>query len=75
MKTTLDRADFERVDRVAKRLYGSERGGTLEALLAANPGLSELALSQVGYLVRGTELEVPTEPAPEPNPALKRPWE
>lgn len=75
MKVTLDRVDWERLDRVAKRLYGSERGGTLEGLQAVNVGLSALAGSRSGYLARGTEIEVPTAPATVPNPALTRPWE
>lgn len=32
----------ERLDRIAKKLYGTEQGGTVEALLDANVGLAAL---------------------------------
>ena len=75
MRIVLDLADLERIDRLARRLYGSERGGTLEALLAANPGLAALALRNGCFLPRGTMIAVPLPTAPAPNPALTRPWE
>lgn len=74
MRTTID-LDWERVDRLARRLYGTERGGTLERLLAANPGLAARAIEQAGYLPRGTVVEVPLPAPAAPNPALTRPWE
>ena len=62
--------ETERLDRIAKALYGSERGGTIEALLNANPGLAAL-----GPLIpRGTRIDVPERPAP-PEPSLTRPWD
>ena len=75
MRLVLDLVDLERIDRLTKRLYGTERGGTLEALLAANPGLAALALRNGCFLPRGTQIEVPLPPASAPNPALTRPWE
>lgn len=30
----------ERIDRIARAIYGTELGGTVEALLDANPGLA-----------------------------------
>lgn len=63
--------DEERLDRVAKRLYGTERGGTVELLLAANPGLAEIG----PLLPRGTRIVVPQRPATKPNTAYTRPWE
>ncbi|WP_456013778.1 tail protein X [Methylorubrum populi] len=41
--------DQERIDRIAGKLYGTARGGTVEALLLANPGLA----AEGPYLVRG----------------------
>ena len=62
--------ETERLDRIAKALYGSEQGGTIEALLNANPGLAAL-----GPLIpRGTRIGVPERPAP-PEPSLTRPWD
>lgn len=61
--------DEERLDRIARALYGSEHGGTVEALYEANPGLAEHGV----LIPRGTTLRVP---APPPSPAgLVRPWE
>lgn len=63
--------DVERLDRIARTLFGSERGGTVEALLAANPGLAGL-----GFLLpRGTVVVVPVLPERRVDPALVRPWE
>ena len=45
----------ERLDRIAKALYGTERSGTVEALLAANPGLA----LQGAFIAPGTVLLVP----------------
>lgn len=66
--------DFERIDRLAKRLYGTEQDGTLEALLNANPGLAELALANGCYLPFGTLVNVPEKPVPEAA-KINRPWE
>lgn len=63
--------DEQRLDRVAKALYGSEQGGTVELLLAANPGLAWFG----PYLPRGTTITAPDRPEPKPNPAYTRPWE
>ena len=48
-------AGGERLDRIARALYGSERGGTVEALLDANPGIADLPV----ILPAGTVLAVP----------------
>lgn len=63
--------DVERLDRIARTLFGSERGGTVEALLAANPGLAGLGF----LLLRGTVVVVPVLPERRVDPALVRPWE
>lgn len=63
--------DEERVDRIARDLYGSERGGALERLLDANPGMARRG----PFLPRGTELDVPERPAVKPNPAFQRVWD
>lgn len=60
----------ERIDRFARRIYGSEQGGTVEALLDANPGLATVALAIPG----GTLIEVPDIDPQEAEPQL-RPWE
>ena len=75
MRITLDEAEWERIDRLALRLYGTERGGRVEALLAANPGLAALAARNAGFLPRGTVVSVPAPPRPAPNPAFVRPWQ
>lgn len=63
--------DQERIDRIAGRLYGTARGGTVEALLAANPGLA----AEGPYLARGRRIRVPLKPDKQPDAALTRPWE
>ncbi|UIY44158.1 tail protein X [Methylobacterium radiotolerans] len=75
MRITLDKADWERIDRLAKRLYETERGGTVELLLAANPGLAALALKNSGYLPRGLVINVPPAPVSTTNTSLTRPWQ
>lgn len=62
--------DEQRLDRVAEAIYGTETGGTVEALLAANPGLAALGL----FLPRRTIVQVPARPVPPPNPAYLRVW-
>ncbi|MGX1100271.1 tail protein X [Amorphus sp. MBR-141] len=62
--------DFERLDRIARALYGSEAGGVVEALLEATPGLADLGPS----IPRGTFIRVPEPPALVPS-TIVRPWE
>lgn len=66
----LVREETERLDRIARAIYGSERGGTVEALLDANPGLAALG----PQIPAGTWIAVP-EPPPAPDAELVRPWE
>lgn len=68
----VDAAD--RVDRIAKALYGTERGGTVEALLDANPGLAAHLVDSAAIVPEG---ELLTVPAVEARPAdrIVRPWE
>ncbi len=79
MRDVIDRDTFsedeERLDRAARRLYGSERSGSVERLLAGNPGLAALAIAGGGYLPRGTLITVLPRPQPAPNPAFTRAWE
>lgn len=63
--------DLERIDRIALLLYGTEREGTVELLLAANPGTSTIG----PFLPRGTVLVVPPRPPAKPNPNYQRPWD
>lgn len=60
----------ERLDRIARTIYQTERDGTVEALLDANPGLAAIA----SLVPRGTILKVPAKPAPKAS-TLTRPWE
>lgn len=64
-------ADEERIDRIAKAIYGTEQGGTVEALLAANPGLAALC----PLIPRNTKITVPAKAPPAPSAAYPRPWE
>ncbi|PWE52257.1 phage tail protein [Metarhizobium album] len=63
----------ERLDRIAKRLLQTERNGAVEALLAANPGLSAAAVN--GIVPEGTIIIAPPDfdPAPAVNQVLA--WE
>ena len=61
----------ERIDRLARRIYGTERGGTVEALLVANPGLVDLCPIIPGGTVIAHIPDVDLSPA---DPIVK-PWE
>lgn len=68
--TTVDRIytvrrDGERLDKIAKAELGSERTGTVEAILALNPGLAALG----PILPLGTAIKLP--PRPSTGPARK----
>lgn len=64
--------DEERLDRLAKAMLGSERGGGLEAVLEANPGLG----AGGPFAPFGTRLTVPaTVVAPDAPKGPQRPWE
>ena len=54
------REDNLRLDHVAREVYGAERGGGVEAMLAANRGLGALP----ALLPVGTEIATPILPAP-----------
>lgn len=47
----------ERLDRIAKKTLQTERQGTVEALLDANPGLA--ASMQAGLVPAGTVIRLP----------------
>lgn len=59
-----------RLDTIAKAIYGTERTGTVEALLSANPGLGALSL----MVPRGTVIAVPDRPVAA-SAGYTRPWE
>lgn len=64
----------ERLDRIAKKLMQTERQGTVEAILAANPGLA--ALSSSGAMVpEGTVIQVPADYRPAPAQTFTLAWE
>lgn len=60
----------ERLDRLAKRIYGTELGGTVEALLNANPGLADY----VFFIPGGLSIKAPDVDLSAPDDAVK-PWE
>lgn len=65
----------ERLDRIAKTIFGSELDGAVEALLDANPGLAKLAYP-AGHVPEGTEILVPDfEPVLEAGDGVVLAWE
>ncbi|MDH0908802.1 tail protein X [Rhizobium pusense] len=62
----------ERLDRIAKKVLQTEREGTVEALLTANPGLALLASTIVPA---GTTIMVPEDFAPARNANFTLAWE
>lgn len=60
----------ERIDRIALVLYGSERGGTVELLWAANPGLADRG----PFIPAGTVIQVPPPP-PTKAASVQLAWE
>lgn len=60
----------DRLDRVAKREYGTEQGGTVEALFDANPGLADKGF----FLTSVQEIDGP-EVEPEEAEDIQRPWD
>lgn len=63
-----------RLDELAARATGSEQGGIVEAILAANPGLAALG----PVLPLGTVVVVPDVVPAEPTAGLARvvnPWD
>lgn len=66
--------DSERLDRIARDLYGSERGGTTEGLLTANRRLSGDLKDPEGDTAFGTILSVPQAPETDEE-EIVRPWD
>lgn len=60
----------ERIDRIAKRIYGTEQGGSVELLWTANPGLA----AQGPFVAPRTVIQVPDRPAAK-SAAVQLPWE
>lgn len=59
----------ERIDRIARATLGTEGSKATEALLAANPGLSEKMVKALdGNIPAGNEIDVPDTFSP-PAPA------
>jgi len=63
-------APGERVDQLAKRIYGREANGLVEALLSANPGLAATAQ----LIPAGTRVRAPALPDETQSPNI-RPWD
>jgi phage tail protein X len=57
----------ERLDRIAKKLLQTEKLGTVEALLEANPGLA--ATMQTGLVSAGTIIRMPAGFTPKSETA------
>ena len=55
--------DGERLDRVARAELGTERGGTVESVLALNPGLAAFG----PILPVGTVIKLPARPGNGPT--------
>jgi phage tail protein X len=66
--------DEERIDRIARSIYGEEGNGAVELLLQANPGILERSVSEPGTFPFGTVLKVPPRPVPQDD-SLVRPWQ
>lgn len=62
-----------RVDRLVKAVYGSEGGGTVAALLDANPGLAAL-IGADAMIPAGTALVAPDVVVTKATP-VTRPWD
>lgn len=62
-----------RIDKLAKASYGSEQGGTVEAILDANPGLADLIWPS-GIIPAGTDVILP-EIVARASVAVTRPWD
>ncbi len=59
----------ERIDRIARAIYGSERSGAVEQLLDANPGLA----LQGAFIAPRTVLTVPAV-TPTSTSTFVAPW-
>lgn len=68
---TVTALEGERLDRIARQVYGTERGGTVEGLLAANPGLA----AHGTIIPAGTVIETPAELATRPAATYQLAWE
>ena len=66
--------DEERLDRIARAIYGDEGNGAVERLLDANPGLSGRTPTATGALPFGTVVTVPAVPAAA-DTGPTRPWQ
>jgi phage tail protein X len=66
--------DEERIDRIARAVYGAEGNGAVELLLDANPGLAGRGTETPGVLPFGTVLRLPVLTI-RADDALARPWE
>lgn len=63
----------ERLDRIAKKTMQTERDGTVEAILNANPGLA--AKMDKGLVPAGTVILIPDDYQVEASATFVLPWE
>ncbi|MEZ5782051.1 MAG: tail protein X [Rhizobiaceae bacterium] len=61
----------ERLDRIARKIYGTEKNGTVEGLLTANPGLAALGT----IIAPGTVIRTPAKLAVKPATTYQLAWE
>lgn len=61
----------ERLDRIARKVYGTEKGGTVEVLLDANPGLSMCW----PVVPEGRVIKVPVQVSTTPSNEYQLAWE
>ena len=59
MPATYITHDRDRLDRIARRAYGTEHAGNVEKILEANPGLAERPID----LPSGVAISLPDPPA------------
>ncbi|MFT0861768.1 tail protein X [Ancylobacter sp. G4_0304] len=63
--------DGERLDRIAREQLGTEKGGTVEAILDLNPGLA----AKGPFYPAGTRIKLPPRASAEPKRAsVPRIW-
>lgn len=61
-----------RLDKIANRLFQTERNGSVEALLASNPGLASIIVD--GIVPAGTAIKTPKQFTPKINLRPVVPW-
>ncbi|MCB5203950.1 tail protein X [Neorhizobium sp. T786] len=63
----------ERLDRLARKVMQTERQGTVEAIMDANPDLASLSIE--GWIPAGTVIHLPVAFNPAPAMSFTLAWE